>query len=224
MSGFPYNGQPTASGSVPPTHPRAKAGERRCAPGEGRGYRAGSGRMENGRQCQQWAGPRSGGRRGSAAPGRLPFHPPQPAAGAFPSVSNRPVRGGRAAGVPPHGARLTEVKRDFRARCRIGGPAALEALGRQVGTDIRHSAGVVPARVADWERRRLYRGRISGMNDEDNAGDAVLLTPRRIEAGERALRVRKLSRRTELRHRGVSVQPNAGLKPAKGTACLGRRD
>ncbi len=68
---------------------------------------------------------------------------------------------------------LTEVKRDFRARCRIGGPAALGALGRQAGTDIRHSAGEVLARASNWERRRLYCGRISGMDDEERARDAA---------------------------------------------------
>ena len=60
----------------------------------------------------------------------------------------------------------------------VAGSAALRPLehGRQIGTDIRHSAGVVPARAADWERRRLYRGRISGMDDEERAGDTALNT------------------------------------------------
>ena len=74
--------------------------------------------------------------------------------------------------------------RDFRARCRIGGPAALEALGRQIGTDIRHSAGVVLARASNWERRRLYCGRISGMDDEERAGDTAL---NHVSLGRRAL-------------------------------------
>ena len=133
--------------------------------------------MENDRQCQQWAGPRSGGRRGSAA-WRSVF-----------SLERRDTRqcrelisarlnaaAGRSA-VPHPG-------RDFRARCRIGGPAALEALGRQIGTDIRHSAGVVLARASNWERRRLYRGRISGMDDEERAGDAAL---NHVSPGRRAL-------------------------------------
>ncbi len=132
--------------------------------------------MENGRQCQQWAARDPAA--GAEAPRRaeLPFHPPQPAAERISSVSNQPVRGGRAAGHPPHGARLTEVKRDFRARCRIGGPAALGALGRQAGTDIRHSAGEVPARASNWERRRLYCGRIKPAWTMRRAGDTALNT------------------------------------------------
>ena len=60
---------------------------------------------------------------GAEAPRRAGFRFTRPSLrqSAFPSASNRPVRGGRAAGVPPHGARLTAVKRDFRARCRNGG-------------------------------------------------------------------------------------------------------
>ena len=44
--------------------------------------------------------------------------------------------------------------------------------GRQIGTDIRHGAGVVLARASNWERRRLYCGRINGMDNEERAGDA----------------------------------------------------
>ena len=50
---------------------------------------------------------RRAGRRASL---REPFVSGKPSA-----FSGQPVRGGRAAVRPPHGARLTEVKRDFRA-------------------------------------------------------------------------------------------------------------
>ena len=64
--------------------------------------------MENDRQCRQWAGPRSGGRRGSAAPGRLPFHPPQPAVERIslcfePAGARRPCGGCPAARCPLDG-------------------------------------------------------------------------------------------------------------------------
>ena len=151
----------------------AKAGERRSRPAKGGdtgpavvGWRT-IGSADSGRARDPAAG--------AEAPRRAGFRFTRPSLrqSAFPSVSDRPARGGRAAGHPPHGARLTEVKRDFRARCRIGGPAALEVLVRQIGTDICHSAGVVLARASNWERRRLYCGRVNGRNDEDNAGDAA---------------------------------------------------
>ena len=68
----------------------------------------------------------------------------------------------------------------------VAGSEALRPLehGRQIGTDIRHSAGVVLARASNWERRRLYCGRINGMDNEDNAGDTAL---NHVSPGRRAL-------------------------------------
>ena len=54
--------------------------------------------------------------------------------------------------------------------------------GRRIGTDIPHSAGEILARASNWDRRRLYRGRISGMDNEERAGDA---SPNLVSPGRR---------------------------------------
>ena len=165
----PHSTRPTASGRRLPTPRRAKAGERRSRPAKG------------GMQGLQWsdgersAVPTVGGPaiRRQARKRRVEIgfalERRDTRQCGEPDSARLNAAAGRSAG--PHPGR--SASRDFRARCRISGPAA-PWRGRQIGTDIRHSAGVVLARASNWERRRLYCGRINGMNDEDSAGDATL--------------------------------------------------
>ena len=147
-------------------------------------------------------------RRGSAAQGGGPLLREPFVSGRLLAFSCQPVRGGRAAVRPPHGARLTEVKRDFRANIANG-------IGKQAPALHRAKAG---------ETR--FAGGSSALQAANSTGDTASITPpgrsrrnplcgRELPHGGASFTALR-SRCTILSHAGAGETVDSGWRPEAG--------